>query len=233
VTALGWTPALPIGRFGRAVTDLGVQDRRTAADEAELVSRLRAGDERAFEALVARHYSTMLAVAQTYVHTRAVAEEVVQEAWLGVLKGIDGFEGRSSLKTWILRILVNTAKTRGTREARSVPFASLAGEDEPAVEPERFRGSDDAFPGHWRAYPADWRALPEEKLAAQETLRVVMRTIRELPPAQRAVISMRDVAGCSSEEVCAALDVSEGNQRVLLHRARARVRAALERHLDG
>ena len=129
------------------MTHLGVERSKASADEAELVARLRAGDERAFEALVARHYGTMLAVAQTYVKTRAVAEEVVQEAWLGLLQSLDRFEGRSSLKTWILAILVNKAKTRGVREARSVPFASLAPEgEEHAVEPERFRGRGTGFP---------------------------------------------------------------------------------------
>jgi len=216
------------------VTEAGVQDRAAIAEEAQLVARLRAGDERAFEALVEGYYATMLAVAQNYVKTRAVAEDVVQEAWLGVLKGLDRFEGRSSLKTWIFRILVNVAKTRGVREARSVPFASLAPEgQEPAVEPERFRGPEDGFPGHWRAYPGQWHKLPDEALAERETLQVVVSAIAELPPAQRTVITMRDIQGCGPEEVCAALDVSEGNQRVLLHRARSRVRAALERHLDG
>jgi len=215
------------------VTEAALQDR-TAAEETKLLARLRAGDERAFESLVARHYPTMLAVARHYVKTRAVAEEVVQDAWLGVLKGIDRFEGRSSLRTWILRILVNTAKTRGTREARSVPFASLAPEgDEPAVDPERFRSADDPFPGHWRAYPGNWQRLPDEALADRETLDVVIATIHRLPPPQRIVITMRDIQGCDSEEVCEALDVSEGNQRVLLHRARSKVRTALERHLDG
>jgi RNA polymerase sigma-70 factor (ECF subfamily) len=205
-----------------------------AAEEQELLERLRAGDERAFEALVARHYPTMLAVARHYVSSRAVAEEVVQEAWLGVLKGLDRFEGRSSLRTWILRILVNRAKTRGARDARTVPFASLApvGE-EPAVEPDRFRGADDPFPGHWRSYPANWQRLPEEALAERETLDVVLATIHQLPPPQRIVITMRDIQGCDAEEVCDALDVSEGNQRVLLHRARSKVRSALERHFDG
>jgi RNA polymerase sigma-70 factor, ECF subfamily len=215
------------------VTEAGLQER-TAAEESELLARLRAVDERAFEALVERHYPTMLAVARHYVNTRAVAEEVVQDAWLGVLKGIDRFEGRSSLRTWILRILVNTAKTRGVREARSVPFASLAPEgDEPAVEPGRFRGADDPFPGHWLAYPGNWQRLPEEALADRETLDVVLATIHQLPPPQHIVITMRDIQGCDSEEVCEALDVSEGNQRVLLHRARSKVRGALERHLDG
>lgn len=204
------------------------------AGERELVERLRAGDEQAFEALVERHYGTMLSVARSHVKSRAVAEEVVQEAWVGVLNGLDRFEGRSSLKTWILRIVINIAKTRGVREARSVPFASLAPEgEEHAVEPERFRGPGDAFPGHWRAYPADWRALPERALEQRETLGVVVRAIEGLPDAQRTVITMRDVEGCEAEEVCQALEISEGNQRVLLHRARSRVRAALEQHLDA
>jgi RNA polymerase sigma-70 factor, ECF subfamily len=216
------------------VTEAGVQDRRASDEELELLARLRTGDERAFEALVTQHYATMLAVAQTYVRTRSVAEEVVQEAWLGVLKGLDRFEGRSSLKTWILRILVNIAKTRGVREARSVPYASLAPEGEdPAVEPERFRGAGDAFPGHWRAYPGNWQSLPEEALFQRETLQVALDAIERLPPAQRTVIVMRDIQGCEPEEVCSVLDVSDGNQRVLLHRARSRVRAALEKHFDG
>jgi RNA polymerase sigma-70 factor, ECF subfamily len=232
-----WTGYWFAGRFvpGGLVTHL--YDEQTtptpASDEAALIRRLRDGDERAFEALVEQHYSTMLAVARTYVRTRAVAEEVVQEAWLGVLKGLERFEGRSSLKTWIMRIVANTAMTRGAREARSVPFSTLAPEgEEAAVEPERFRGPDDGFPGHWRGYPADWQSLPDEALLGQETRRVIMRAIEELPEAQRAVITLRDVTGCSAEEVCSVLDVSEGNQRVLLHRARSRVRSALERHLD-
>jgi RNA polymerase sigma-70 factor, ECF subfamily len=206
-----------------------------AAEEAELLARLRAGDEGAFESLVEAYHGTMMSVARNYVKTRDVAEEVVQEAWLGVLKGLDRFEGRSSLKTWVLRILVNTALTRGGREARSVPFSSLApaGEDEPAVEPERFRPPGEAFAGHWNGYPGDWSSLPAERLEARETIDVVKAAVEELPEAQRAVITMRDIAGCTAEEVCDTLDVSIGNQRVLLHRARSRVRSALERHLDG
>ncbi len=206
----------------------------SASEEADLVARLRAGDERAFEALVDRHYGMMLAVARGHVRTRAVAEEVVQEAWVGVLNGIGRFEGRSSLKTWIMRIVVNIAITRGEREARAIPFSTLAPEgDEPAVDPDRFRDESDGFPGHWRAYPANWAAVPDDALLSRETLDVVMGAIGELPDAQRVVITMRDVAGCSAEEVCGTLDVSEGNQRVLLHRARSHVRNALERHLDG
>ena len=216
------------------MTEAGVQERTATAAELELLARLRAGDERAFEALVSEYYGTMIAVAQTYVRTRAVAEEVVQETWLAVLKGLDRFEGRASLKTWVLRIVVNIAKTRGVREARTVPYSSLVPEgDEPAVEPERFRGPGEGFPGHWRSYPGDWHGLPEDALLQRETLAVAMRAIEQLPPAQRTVIVMRDIQGCGPEEVCAVLDVSDGNQRVLLHRARSRVRAALERHFDG
>lgn len=203
-------------------------------DEADLVARMRRGDEAAFETLVESYYGLMLSVAQSYVKTRAVAEEVLQDAWLGVLRGLDGFEGRSSLKTWIISIVINVAKTRSAREARTVPFASLAAEgQEAAVEPERFRGAEDAFPGHWWAYPANWSDRPEEVILGRETIQVVTEAIEQLPEAQRVVITMRDVAGCSAEEVCRTLELSEGNQRVLLHRARSRVRAALERHLDG
>jgi RNA polymerase sigma-70 factor, ECF subfamily len=218
------------------MTPAHAEQRRAAEplDDAQLVARLRDGDERAFESLVEQHYGTMLALARNYVKTREVAEEVVQEAWIGVLKGLDRFEGRSSLKTWILRIVVNTAMTRGAREARSVPLSTLAPEgEEAAVEPERFRGADDGFPGHWRAYPGDWGALPEEKLLGRETLDVIARAIEQLPQAQRTVITLRDIQGCNAEEVCDALEVSDANQRVLLHRARSRVRAALEEHLDA
>ncbi len=178
----------------------------------------------------------MLAVARGYVRGTAVAEEVVQEAWLGVLRGLDRFEGRSSLKTWILRIVANTAMTRGVREARSVPFSALgAGDDEPAVDPDRFQGPDGPHPGHWLAgaAPSDWTQLPEDVLDRRETLGVVTAAVAELPEAQRTVIALRDIHGYSSEEVCEALDVTPGNQRVLLHRARSQVRRALERHLDG
>jgi RNA polymerase sigma-70 factor, ECF subfamily len=164
----------------------------------------------------------MLAVARTYVSSHAVAEEVVQEAWLGVIRGLDGFEGRSSLTTWILRIVANLARTRGAREARIVPF-------EPSVDPGRFRGAGDPYPGHWWAPPSEW---PEDVLSARETLAVVLEEIERLPPAQRSVIAMRDIQGLSAEEVRDVLEISDGNQRVLLHRARSRVRAALERHFD-
>jgi RNA polymerase sigma-70 factor (ECF subfamily) len=207
---------------------------RAASDEAELLARLRGGDEQAFEALVERYYGAMIAVARTYVSSRAVAEEVVQDAWIGVLKGLDRFEGRSSLRTWILRIVANTAMRRGGAEARTVPFSSLAREgEEAAVDPARFRGPEDGFPGHWKAYPSDWSSLPEETVLGRETLAVVTRAIDGLPVSQRTVITLRDIQGCSAEEVCTALEIAPAHQRVLLHRARSRVRAALEGHFDG
>ena len=214
------------------MSELTLESPDPGAAEAALLVRLRAGDEAAFEALVTSHYGTMLSVARGYVKDRAVAEEVVQETWLGVINGLDRFEGRSSLKTWILAILVNRAKTRGTREARSVPFSAFAPEgDEPAVDPERFRGPDEAYPGHWRAFPGDWGRSAAAAVQDRETIRVVLDAIDELPATQQTVIRMRDVAGYTSEEVCALLEITEVNQRVLLHRARSRVRAALERHL--
>ena len=199
--------------------------------DVELVTRLRAGDEDAFMALVERYGALMLRIALSHVPSVAVAEEVVQEAWLGVLSGIDRFEGRSSLKTWILRILTNRAKTRGERERRTVPFSCLAPEDDdaPAVDPDRFQGPDERYPGGWVSFPDSW---PEQRLLARETLDCVQDAIRELPARQQDVIVLRDVEGWSSEEVCEALELTEGNQRVLLHRARSRVREALERYFD-
>jgi RNA polymerase sigma-70 factor (ECF subfamily) len=199
----------------------------------ELVTRLRAGDDAAFAELVDELGPLMLRLALGHVRTRAVAEEVVQEAWLGVLAGLDVFECRSSLKTWILRILVNRAKTRGAREARSIAFSCVGSEDAagPAVDPDRFFGPDHPrWPGSWCAPPAP---LPEERLARRETLALVTRVIEGLPARQRDVIALRDVQGWEAEDVCATLGVSEGNQRVLLHRARSRVRAALEAELQA
>jgi RNA polymerase sigma-70 factor (ECF subfamily) len=176
----------------------------------------------------------MFAVARGYVRVRSDAEEVVQDAWLGVLKGLERFEGRSKLRTWVLQIVANIARDRAVREARSLPFSTFEAEEvEPAVEADRFRGAGEPYPGGWRSFPTDWRALPEERLLARETLDLVDRAITELPDAQRIVITLRDVTGCTAAEVCELLEVSEGNQRVLLHRARARVRAQLEGHFDG
>jgi RNA polymerase sigma-70 factor (ECF subfamily) len=203
--------------------------------DAELLARLRGGDELAFRTLVERYRPTMLRVARLHVRDRQVAEEVVQETWLAVVKGLESFEERSTLKTWLFRILTNRAKTRGEREQRSVPFSALAaaevGADDPAVDPDRFQGAHDQYPGHWAAPPARWETLPQERLLSQEVLRLVAEAIDALPPAQRAVIRLRDVDGWESDEVCALLGLSHGNQRVLLHRARSKVRASLERYL--
>jgi RNA polymerase sigma-70 factor (ECF subfamily) len=207
---------------------------RAAEDDAVLVARLRGREERAFDEATASFYPAMLAVARAYVRSGSDAEEVVQDAWLGVLKGLERFEGRSTLRTWVLQIVANIARDRAVREARSLPFASFEDdEDERAVEPERFHGANEPYPGGWRSFPTDWTTVPEERLLARETLDLVRRAIDELPGAQRAVITLRDVIGCAADEVAEALELSEGNQRVLLHRARARVRAKLERHLDG
>jgi RNA polymerase sigma-70 factor, ECF subfamily len=204
------------------------------ADDARTIRALRDGDEAAFMAVVDRFGPAMLRIAQMYVPSRAIAEDVVQDAWIGVLKGLDRFEGRSSLRTWIFRILVNTAKTRGQRERRSTPFSAIwePGVDEPSVDPDRFFPDDDPrAPRTWSSLPASWAGIPEDRLLGRETLDVIARAIESLPPAQREVIRLRDVLGWSSAEVRNALELSETNQRVLLHRARAKVRAALERHL--
>ena len=207
----------------------------TEPDDQRLVAGLLAGDEQAFAALVDLHGPALLRVAMAYVPSRAVAEEVVQETWIAVMRGIDRFERRSSLKTWIFRILTNVALRGGSRERRSVPFAALAAgdSDAPSVDPDRFLPADhELFPGHWVVPPTRW-PTPEEGLLSGETRAVIVAAVDELPPAQRTVIALRDIEGWSSEEVCAALEISAGNQRILLHRARARVRAAIEDHFGA
>jgi RNA polymerase sigma-70 factor, ECF subfamily len=209
-----------------------------AQDDRALCAALRRGDEAAFAQLLSLYHAPLRRLALSYVRSPAVADEVVQETWLGVIRGIHSFEGRSSLKTWIFRILTNTAKTRAQREARTVPLSALAstgdGDDEPAVDPNRFLDQQhERWPGHWASPPARWDEIPEEHLTGRETLQTVRSAIESLPAAQRKVIVLRDIEGWEADEVCAALDVSPANQRVLLHRARSRVRAALEGHLDG
>ena len=204
------------------------------SDDLELIDRLRAGDENAFMTLVESLQPTMVRVARMYVSSQAVAEEVAQEAWLGVLQGIDRFEGRSSLRTWILRIVSNIAKTRGRRESHSVPFAALTGNDldAPTFDPDRFLGPGEEWAGHWVSVPSSWHGVPEDRLLGAETRQVVRSAIDALPPMQAEVIRLRDVLGWTSDEVRNALDLSETNQRVLLHRARAKVRRAIERSLE-
>jgi RNA polymerase sigma-70 factor (ECF subfamily) len=205
--------------------------RRAGGTDDDLLAALRRGDADAFASLVDRHSPAMIRVAMAYVPSRAAAEEAVQEAWIGVMRGIGGFEGRSSLKTWIFRILTNVAMRSGARERRSVPFSALAAAEdtgEPTIDPDRFLPPDHArFPGHWAVMPARW-PTPEEGLLAGETREVIAAAIAELPVAQRTVIALRDIEGWTSEEVGEALEISAGNQRVLLHRARSRVRNAIE-----
>jgi RNA polymerase sigma-70 factor (ECF subfamily) len=201
-------------------------------DDSTIVAGLRRGDEATFERVVSTYSTPLVRLAEDFVRTRAVAEEVVQETWLAVLEGIDRFEARSSFKTWLFRILVNKAKTRGVREARTVPLSTLVDAGAPAVPPSRCPGEDDRWPGHWAAPPRDLASVPEEKLLAREARETVVAAIAELPVSQRLVVTLRDVADWSAPEVCDALGVTESNQRVLLHRGRARLRTALESYLE-
>jgi RNA polymerase sigma-70 factor, ECF subfamily len=204
--------------------------RAQPTDDATLLARLRERDEDAFAELVERYDASLRRVVRAYVPSDAVADDVVGETWLGVLRGIDAFEGRSSLKTWLFRIAINRAKTRGARESRSIPFSSLvtneAESEEPAVDPDRFDTT-----GQWGAPPTRWDAKPVTKLLNGELREQLDAAIAKLPDAQRAVLVMRDVEGLDSDEVADALGVTLGNQRVLLHRARSRVRNELEGYL--
>jgi len=202
-----------------------------ASDEGPLIAALRAGDEEAFGGLVNDWSRSMLLLARGFVSTEASAEEVVQDTWLAVIRGLDGFEGRSSLRTWVYRILVNIAKTRGVREHRSIPWSSL-GDDgtSPTVDPDLFRGPEDQYVAHWRSFPATWRSAEDDALET-EVRDALRKALEMLPARQQIVLTLRDVIGCSSEEVCDLLQVSVANQRVLLHRARAAARAALATYL--
>ena len=209
----------------------------TRADDTALIERLRAGDELAFEELVEQYHASLIRLAGMYASDSRVAEEVVQETWIAVLRGLDKFEGRSSLKTWIFSILVNRAKTYARREGRYSNQKSLEEETADAgdsgVSPDRFvgPGGDPDWVGHWDVFPASWDEAPEAKLDSKELRRVIQQAIDALPETQREVISLRDINHFSAEEVCNILNITETNQRVLLHRARARVRRALEQYL--
>jgi RNA polymerase sigma-70 factor (ECF subfamily) len=206
--------------------------RAMALPDAEIVAALKRGDQSVFADLVDAYSPGLMRMALMYVRDREVASEVVQETWIAVLRGIDRFEGRSSLKTWIFRILINTAKTRGQRESRSVPFSAAGGDDEPSVDPDRFLDADHRYAGGWMLGPSEWQT-PEEELLQGETRDAILAAIDELPDQQRAVITMRDVEGFGPEEVAETLGITDGNQRVLLHRARSKVRAAIEKHLGA
>jgi RNA polymerase sigma-70 factor (ECF subfamily) len=196
-------------------------------DDSALVARLRAGNEEAFRELLAAHHASMVRVARSFVRNPATAEEVAQETWLKVLEGLDRFEGRSSLRSWIFAILANRARTRAVRDGRTLLFSDMArdaGDDEPAVDPSRFNAS-----GYWHEPPRPWDDLSPERLAASGQIRAHFdRVLDELPDAQRAVVVLRDVEGCSADEACNVLGISETNQRVLLHRGRSRLRRLLE-----
>lgn len=203
----------------------------TDLDDARLLQRLLAGDEAAFMRLVERHGPAMLRVATSLVRSRSVAEEVVQDTWLAVLRGIERFEGRSSLKTWLFRILVNRARSQYVREARSVPISSL--DDEGSLDADGLLDGLDPATGWWIDAPRRWSDCPVERLLSTESDACVRAAIAALPPAQRRVIELRDVEGWSAPEVCELLELSEGNQRVLLHRARTRVRRAIDAYLEA
>jgi RNA polymerase sigma-70 factor, ECF subfamily len=204
--------------------------------ETELLSRLRAGDDAVFSQLVAEWSPAMLRLARSFVSSNQSAEDAVQDAWLGVLNGLSRFEGRSSLRTWTFSILVNRAKSRGVREGRTVASPVIADDDsdQPTVDPARFQGPGGDYPGHWTSTgaPVAWHQ-PERRALGYEVIALVERVLNDLPPRQRAVVTMRDVQGLSAEEACTVLEISAENQRVLLHRGRAALRAALEQYYRG
>ena len=202
-----------------------------------ILSRIRQGDEAAYRQLVDRYNASLIRVACCYVRDRAAAEEVTQETWLGLLKGLDRFEGRAALRTWLFRILTNKAKDRAKKDSRYVPFPALVGTettaDDPSMDPELFQRSDEVEPGHWRSQtPRRWVNDPEQSLLTREALACVQGALDELPRAQRAVLVLRQLQGCTSDEVCNILDITETNQRVLLHRARSKVRRAVDRYFS-
>ncbi|HVN08334.1 MAG TPA: sigma-70 family RNA polymerase sigma factor [Patescibacteria group bacterium] len=209
----------------------------TTAEELALVEGLRRGDEDAFLTLVRRYQALLKRVARMYVRTDAVADEVVQETWLGVFEGIERFEGRASLKTWVVRILMNRARSRGERESRMVPFSALAAEEagrsDPAVPAERFQDAARNYPGHWSVPLPRWGDEPEKWVISLETLEYLRGAIEQLPSAQRTVVTLRDEQEWTAEEVCEALGITEANQRVLLHRGRSKLRKALEARYEA
>lgn len=221
-----------IGQGSRLTGYAVAEMTRATSDEAALVAALKAGDEAAFAGLVDRHTPSMLRVARGYVRTHELAEEVVQEAWIGLLKGIGNFEGRSSLRTWLFTILINTAKARGVRERRNSDVEILAFTGG-TVDPARFRGDDDAYPGHWLPdeVPSPFPDTPEGSVLGSELVAVAQRELEKLPEKQRLVVTMRDMLDLDSAEVRELLDISIANQRVLLHRGRAAVRQVLEDYL--
>jgi len=221
--------AAPTTPFGEE----GVPPSPAPGGDEHLLERLQAGDEAAFAQLVSKHHAAMVRVARAHVATAAAADEVAQEAWVGVLEGLDRFQGPCSVKSWIFAIVVNCAKTRGVRDRRSVPFSALGQADDeggPSVEPERFLDEGHPrWPGHWARAPEAWDA---DALVSRETLATIADAMATLPSMQRAVMTMRDVEGLDADETCRVLGISDANQRVLLHRGRSKVRKIVEAHLS-
>lgn len=201
-------------------------------DEGALIAALRARDEVAFARLVDRHTPSLLRVARGYVPSHQIAEEVVQETWIALVKGIDKFEGRSSLRTWLFTVMINIAKARGLRERRDTD-AAVAAFTGGTVDPARFRTGEDPYPGHWKPehLPSPFPETPEGSLLGNELTEVARRELDKLPGRQRTVVTMRDMLGFDSAEVCELLGISAANQRVLLHRGRAAIRRVLEDYL--
>ena len=228
-------PSMPAPLGSGAMGSHGGRRPPAPGEEHELVARLRAGDEAAFGALIDEHSASMRRLARLYC-SDAVADDVVQETWIAVVTGIDRFEGRAAIRTWIYSILVNIARSRGVQEHRQIPFSAFTEPEESseaAVDPDRFRPAGDEWAGHWVSYPQRWDELPEQRFLSTEGVHTAMRAIEALPPAQREVVTLRDVEGWSSDEVVEALHLTPANQRVLLHRGRSKVRAALELALAG
>jgi RNA polymerase sigma-70 factor (ECF subfamily) len=215
------------------VPELAITEVTGSASDQQIIAALRAGDECAVRDLFRRSYPMMKRVARSYVASEAVAEEIVQETWLAVVAGIDRFEGRSALSTWIFSILTNQAKSHSARERRALPFSCVgpADAEEPVVDPDRFQNDDDAWPGHWATPPRPWQK-PERRLLSLEARDELKAALAQLPERQRLIVVLRDIEGLSGEEVCDLLALSQENQRVLLHRGRARLRAALEEYMD-
>lgn len=235
--AYQWENLCDVAIVQQTFTGTKLTGEVVSADDLYLIEQLRSGNEAVFEALIDHYANAMLRLAMVYVRARAVAEEVVQETWLGVLEGLGRFEGRSSLKTWMFRILTNCAKTRAVRESRSIPFSSIKDIDTDdtvhAVDPDRILAVDQQWPGHWVSFSSKREEMPEDHLLSQEAFICINQAIEDLPPNQREVITLRDIEGWKAEETCALLDISEANQRVLLHRARSKVRGMLKKYFEN
>ena len=214
-------------------TEPGTPWAGAMASDDRTVAALRMGDERVFRELFQRSYPVMKRIARGYVASEAVAEEVVQDTWMAVLRGIDRFEGRSTLSTWIFSILVHQAKNHSARERRSQPLSAIGAEgaEEPAADPDRFQKDDETWPGHWATPPRPWQK-PERRLLSLEARERLRDALAQLPDRQRLIVGLRDVEGLSAEEVCELFELSQENQRVLLHRGRSRLRSVLETYVD-